>query len=131
MLHAGGSFNGTHAGIGIKGYDPVAYFTSGRAVKGSDSHAAEHGGVSWRFASAQNRDAFLADPARYAPQYGGFCAWGVAEKGRLFDVDPENGWTIHDGRLYLNFNADLNTVFRRDPAGFAARAAGRWPALNR
>jgi hypothetical protein len=131
MLHAGGSFNGTHAGIGIKGYDPVAYFTSGRAVGGSESHAVEHGGVSWRFASAENRDAFLADPARYTPQYGGFCAWGVAEKGRLFDVDPQNGWTIHEGRLYLNFNADLNAVFRTDPAGFTARAAGKWPALNR
>ena len=87
MLHAGGEFNGTHAGIGIKGYDPVAYFTTG--------------------------------------------AWGVAEKGRLFDVDPEGGWTIHDGRLYLNFNAQLNAVFREDAAGFAARAAGKWPALNR
>lgn len=131
MLHAGGAFNGTYAGIGIKGYDPVAYFTSGRAIKGSESHSAEHGGVSWRFVSAQNRDAFLAEPARYAPQYGGFCAWGVAEKGRLFDVDPENGWTLHEGRLYLNFNADLNSVFRKDPAGFTARAAGKWPDLNR
>ena len=131
MLHAGGSFNGIHAGIGLKGYDPVAYFTSGRAVQGSEQYATEHGGVSWRFSSAQNRDAFLADPARYAPQYGGFCAWGVAEKGRLFDVDPQNGWTIHEGRLYLNFNADLNAVFRKDPAAFAARAAARWPALNR
>jgi hypothetical protein len=131
MLHAGGSFNGTHAGIGIKGYDPVAYFTTGKPAKGSDSHSAEHGGVVWRFTSADNRAAFLADPARYLPQYGGFCAWGVAEKGRLFDVDPEAAWTIHDGRLYLNFNAQLNAVFRQDAAGFAARAAGKWPALNR
>jgi hypothetical protein len=131
MLHAGGAFNGTYAGIGIKGYDPVAYFTSGRAVKGSDRHSAEHGGVVWRFASAENRAAFLADPARYAPQYGGFCAWGVAEKGRLFDIDPEHGWTIHDGRLYLNFNADLNAVFRKDAGDFVARAARTWPALNR
>jgi hypothetical protein len=131
MLHAGGEFNGTHAGIGIKGYDPVAYFTSGAALKGSESHSFEHGGVVWRFVSAHNRAAFLGDPARYAPQYGGFCAWGVAEKGRLFDVDPQSGWTIHDGRLYLNFNADLNAVFRKDAAAFTARAAGKWPALNR
>ena len=131
MLHAGGSFNGTYAGIGIKGYDPVAYFSAGRAVKGSEAHTAEHGGVVWRFASAANRDAFLAEPARYTPQYGGFCAWGVAEKGRLFDVDPQNGWTIHGGRLYLNFNADLNAAFRKDADAYAARADGRWPALNR
>lgn len=81
--------------------------------------------------AGENRDAFKASPASYAPQYGGFCSWGVAEKGRLFDVDPENGWTIHDGKLYLNFNADINRTFQRRPAGYVQAADRKWPELNR
>lgn len=131
QLHAGGEYNSTYANIGIKGYDPVAYFKVGKSVKGSDRHTADYGGVTWHFSSAQNRDAFKASPASYAPQYGGFCSWGVAEKGRLFDVDPENGWTIHEGKLYLNFNADINRTFQRRAASFIQSAERNWPALNR
>ena len=131
QLHAGGQYNGTYANIGIKGYDPVAYFTAGKSVKGSDRYTADHGGVTWHFSSAGNRDAFKAQPAKYAPQYGGFCSWGVAEKARLFDVDPENGWTIHEGKLYLNFNADINKTFQRKPASFIQAADRKWPDLNR
>jgi YHS domain-containing protein len=131
QLHAGGEYNSTYANIGIKGYDPVAYFKVGRSVKGSDRDTADYGGVTWHFASAENRDAFKASPASYAPQYGGFCSWGVAEKGRLFDVDPENGWTIHDGKLYLNFNADINRTFQRRAASFVQAGDRKWPELNR
>lgn len=131
QLHAGGEYNSTYANIGIKGYDPVAYFKAGKAVKGNERFSADHGGVSWYFSSAENRDAFRAQPAKYAPQYGGFCSWGVAEKGRLFDVDPENGWTIHEGKLYLNFNADINKTFQRTPASFIQAAERKWPDLNR
>jgi YHS domain-containing protein len=131
QLHAGGEYNSTYANLGIKGYDPVAYFKVGRSVKGSDRHSADYGGVTWHFASAENRDAFKASPAAYAPQYGGFCSWGVAEKGRLFDVDPENGWTIHDGKLYLNFNADINRTLRSRAASFVQAADRKWPALSR
>jgi YHS domain-containing protein len=130
-LHAGGEFNSTYANLGIKGYDPVAYFTVGKAVRGSEKYTVDHGGVTWRFWSAESRDAFRADPAKYAPQYGGFCTWGVAEKGRLFDVDPENGWTIHEGKLYLNFNADINKIFQKDPVGFVRQANARWPQLSK
>lgn len=70
----GGAFNGTYAGLGLKGYDPVGYFTENKAVKGSERFTTQHGGVTWQFASAQNRDTFAANPTRYAPQYGGFCA---------------------------------------------------------
>jgi YHS domain-containing protein len=131
QLHAGGEYNSTYANIGIKGYDPVAYFKVGRSVKGSDRHTVDYGGVTWHFSSAENRDAFKASPAKFAPQYGGFCSWGVAEKGRLFDVDPENGWTLHEGKLYLNFNADINKTFRERPASYIRAADRKWPELNR
>lgn len=126
----GGEYNTLFAGLGAKGYDVVAYFADGHAVAGSDRYTADYGGVKWQFASAEHRDLFAADPARYAPQYGGFCSWGVAQ-GKLFDVDPVNGWKIVDGKLYMNFNADINSTFARDAKGFLAKAERNWPALNR
>jgi len=126
----GGEYNTLHAGLGAKGYDVVSYFTDKRAVPGSDKFTANHGGVTWQFANAEHRDAFKADPAKYAPQYGGFCSWGVAQ-GKLFDVDPVNGWTVSDGKLYLNFNGDINTTFARDTAGFVGKAEKNWPGLNK
>jgi len=131
QLHAGGEFNSTYANIGIKGYDPVAYFAVGKSVPGSDRYTAEYGGVTWQFASAEYRDRFKANPAAYAPQYGGFCSWGVGEKGRLFDVDPQNGWTIYEGKLYMNFNADINKTFQKDPSGYVTKANANWPVLNK
>ena len=130
MKNTDGEFNTLHAGLGAKGYDVVAYFTHGQPTPGSDSYTAEYGGVKWQFASRENRDLFKADPARYAPQYGGFCSWGVAQ-GKLFDVDPANGWKVVEGKLYLNFNADINGTFARDAHGFIAKAERHWPALNR
>lgn len=126
----GGEYNTLYAGLGAKGYDVVAYFTDGKATQGNESHTFEYGGVTWRFASAEHRKLFAAEPAKYAPQYGGFCSWGVAQ-GKLFDVDPANGWTIHDGKLFLNFNADINTTFAKDEDGFVAKADRNWPALDR
>jgi len=126
----GGEYNTLYAGLGAKGYDVVAYFTDGKPTPGSDKHTAEYGGVTWQFVSSEHRDLFRADPAKYAPQFGGFCSWGVAQ-GKLFDIDPVNGWTIRDGKLYLNFNADLNKTFQKDTSGFVARASRNWPALNR
>lgn len=130
VKHTGGEYNTLHAGLGAKGYDVVAYFKAGKPAIGSDRHTFSYGGVSWQFESRENRDLFAADPASYAPQYGGFCSWGVAQ-GKLFDIDPANGWTIHDGKLYLNFNADINRSFRGDTGGFVARANRNWPSLNR
>jgi YHS domain-containing protein len=126
----GGEYNSMYAGLGAKGYDVVSYFTQGKPVQGSDRYEAVHGGVTWRFASQKNRDQFAANPEKYAPQFGGFCSWGVAQ-GKLFDVDPANGWTIHDGKLYLNFNADINKTFRGDTNALAAKAEKNWPELNR
>jgi len=126
----GGEYNTLHAGLGAKGYDVVSYFTDKRPVQGSDKFTASHGGVTWQFASAEHRDAFKADPTKYAPQYGGFCSWGVAQ-GKLFDVDPVNGWTVSNGKLYLNFNGDINTTFARDADGFVSKAERNWPGLNK
>jgi YHS domain-containing protein len=126
----GGEYNTLYAGLGAKGYDVVSYFTDNKPVQGSDKFTAMHGGVTWQFASAEHRDMFKADPVKYAPQYGGFCTWGVAQ-GKLFDVDPVNGWTLSGGKLYLNFNGELNTTFARDTVGFLSKAERNWGGLNK
>jgi YHS domain-containing protein len=130
VKQTGGEYNTLHAGLGAKGYDVVSYFTAGQPVAGSDRFTTEYGGVKWQFSNAQNLAAFKSDPTKYAPQYGGFCAWG-ASVGKLFDIDPVNGWKIVDGKLYLNFNGDINATFSKDPAGFIAKANSNWPALNK
>jgi YHS domain-containing protein len=130
VKHTGGEYNTLYAGLGAKGYDVVAYFTDGKPVQGSDRHTAEYGGVKWQFVSKEHRDLFAANPQQYAPQYGGFCSWGVSQ-GKLFDIDPVNGWKIVDGKLYLNFNADINGTFAKDTEGYIAKANRHWPELNR
>jgi YHS domain-containing protein len=130
VKQTGGEYNTLYAGLGAKGYDVVAYFTKGKPVQGSAKHESVYGGVTWRFANADHREMFEANPEKYAPQYGGFCSWGAAN-GKLFDVDPANGWTIVDGKLYLNFNADLNKTFTKDAAKFIPKADKNWESLNR
>lgn len=130
VKHTGHEYNTLYAGLGAKGYDVVSYFTDGKPAAGSAEYVFEYGGVKWQFVSKEHRDLFVKAPAKYAPQYGGFCAWGVST-GKLFDVDPVNGWTIHDGRLYLNFNGEINHTFAGDPASFVAKANQNWPKLDR
>lgn len=130
VKQTGGEYNTLYAGLGAKGYDVVAYFTKGKATEGSSNYTSQYGGVTWQFANEENRDMFAANPAKFAPQYGGFCAWGVSV-GKLFDVDPVNGWKIVDGKLYLNFNGDINTTFSKDPAAYINKANGNWPGLNK
>ena len=130
VKQTGGEYNTLYAGLGAKGYDVVAYFTAGKPTPGSDRYTSEFGGVKWQFANAENRDTFKTDPAKYAPQYGGFCIWGVSV-GKLFDVDPVNGWKIIDGKLYLNFNGDINATFSKDADGFIRKANSHWAALNK
>lgn len=118
----------TEDGLAIRGYDPVAYFTEGRPVPGDPAHTAEWRGAVWRFASAENRARFVADPEAYAPAYGGFCAWAVAAKGKLYSTQPSN-WTIHEGRLFLNYNDDVQRQWEEDIPGFVAEADRRWPEI--
>ena len=91
----------TRAGA-IRGYDAVAYFTESKPVRGNKDYVVEWNGARWYFASAENRDRFEADPNKYAPQYGGYCAWAVAN-GYTASTDP-GAWSIKDGKLYLNYS---------------------------
>ncbi len=130
VKNTGREYNTLYAGLGAKGYDVVSYFTDGKPIAGSPNFTHEYGGVKWQFVSKEHRDLFAANPKKYAPQYGGFCSWGVSV-GKLFDVDPVNGWTIRDGKLYLNFNAEINSTFAKDAASFIAKADKNWPSLDR
>ncbi|MGH1478928.1 MAG: YHS domain-containing (seleno)protein [Geminicoccales bacterium] len=115
-------------GYAVHGYDVVAYFTKGEPTEGSDEFQAEHEGATYRFASAEHRDAFTADPAKYAPQYGGYCAFGTA-MGRKFDGDP-NAWKVVDDKLYLNLNKDIQKRWLGDVPGFVRGAENNWPIIR-
>jgi hypothetical protein len=111
----------------INGYDPVAYFTVGKPVQGLDSFVHTWMDAKWKFASQANLDLFKADPARYAPQYGGYCAYGVA-KGNLVKVEPDQ-FTIRGGKLYLNYDASIQAQWLKDPDGFITQANGKFKSL--
>ncbi len=115
-------------GLALRGYDPVAYFIDAKPVQGSPEHEWEWGGVTWRFATADNRERFHNNPERFAPQYGGFCAWAVANN-YLFPVDPF-AWRIVDDKLYLNANQRVQRNWERDIPGFIEKADLNWPGLR-
>ena len=111
--------------VAIHGYDTVAYFTDGKPTKGSNEFEQVWQDTRWQFASATNRDLFTANPDRYAPQYGGYCALGLAA-GEYADADP-NAWTIVDGKLYLNKTlAFRDEVWRKAPKAYLATADYNW-----
>lgn len=112
----------------LRGYDPVAYFKSGAPVKGDAKLTVMHNGATLRFASAGNRDAFVAAPDHYMPVYGGFCAFGVAN-GYKVDGDP-NVWTIVDGKLYLNINKSIGEKFSADAVSYIKQAERKWPQMR-
>lgn len=115
-------------GVAIRGTDPVAYFTEGRPVEGSSDFTADWNGAEWRFASAENRDKFVADPEAYAPQYGGFCAWAVSQ-GYTASTVPE-AWRIVDGKLYLNYSLGVQKQWEGDIPGNIVKADANWPGLK-
>lgn len=134
LLPAGAAFaadkpvyTGIFSNLAVGGYDPVAYFTDNRPVKGDSRFAYEYKGAQWHFASAANRDRFIAEPERYAPQYGGYCAWAVSE-GSTASADPKL-WKIVDGKLYLNYDASVQKKWEKDIAGHIRRADANWPAV--
>lgn len=114
-------------GIAIRGTDPVAYFTEGRPLPGVQDYAYEWQGVTWLFANAKHRDLFASDPEAYAPQYGGFCAYGVSQ-GALVSIVPE-AWAIVDGKLYLNYSADVQKQWQADIPQYISQANKIWPKL--
>jgi len=113
-------------GLAIKGYDPVAYHNDGKSVEGSSKFEFEWKDAKWRFASAEHRDLFKADPDKYAPKYGGYCAWAVSQ-GYTASVDPKNAWTVVDGKLYLNYNVDVQKKWAQDIPGNIKKADANWP----
>ncbi len=116
----------TSAGA-IRGYDPVAYHEEGRPLKGSAEHSVEWQGAEWLFASAENREKFEQDPERYAPQYGGYCAYAVAQ-GTTATIDPE-AWSIVEGKLYLNYSTSVHNRWRKDIPGYIEKADDNWPEV--
>lgn len=114
-------------GVAIKGYDPVAYFLQGQPVKGSKALTFVWQDATWLFSSAQHRDLFARDPAAYAPQFGGYCAWAVSQ-GYTANIDPA-AWKIVAGKLYLNYDAEVQARWAQDIPGFIAEAEKNWPGL--
>ncbi len=115
----------TRAGA-IRGYDAVAYFTESKPVRGNKDYVVEWNGARWYFASAENRDRFKADPENYAPQYGGYCAWAVAN-GYTASTDPD-AWTVVNGKLYLNYSLGVQQQWAEDILGNIVKANKNWPS---
>ncbi|HEX6295282.1 MAG TPA: YHS domain-containing (seleno)protein [Burkholderiales bacterium] len=114
-------------GAAIRGYDPVAYFTEGKPVQGKPEFTHQWKGATWRFASAANRDRFAAAPEQYAPQYGGYCAYGVAS-GYAVKTEPD-AWSVVDGKLYLNYDRNVQASWVKDIPGYIRKADANWPAV--
>jgi hypothetical protein len=121
------NFTGLVEGVAVGGYDPVAYFTGGAPAAGRDDITASHEDVTWRFATPENRVLFLAEPGRYAPQYGGYCAYAVAGGGTAPGVPRY--WSIVEGRLFLNASRRVHEKWRADATGYIAKADANWPRV--
>ncbi len=117
----------SNQGAAINGYDPVAYHTAGAPTKGSAQFSHQWRGATWHFASAANRAAFAANPEKYAPQYGGYCAFGTA-MGFAVETDP-NSWRIVDGKLYLNKDKTVQARWSQNIPGYIVNANANWPAV--
>jgi YHS domain-containing protein len=120
-------YTGTFSSLAVGGYDTVAYFKAGRPVQGTGQFETKYKGATWRFASKENLDAFVANPVAFAPQYGGYCAWAVSQ-GYTASGDP-NVWKIVGGRLFLNYDQSVQTTWEKDIPGHIAKADKNWPGV--
>lgn len=111
----------------IKGYDSVAYFTENKAIKGDKEFSLDHKGAVWLFSSQENLELFKANPEKYEPQYGGYCAYAVS-KNQTASIKPEL-FTIHEGKLYLNYNKSINDKWLEQKESFIEDADKNWPQL--
>jgi YHS domain-containing protein len=127
ILGAETAVNVDKDGVAIEGHDPVAYFLEGRAVPGSEVHRYEWAGAVWQFSNSENLDLFRRDPESYAPKYGGYCAWAVAQ-GYAAEIDPD-AFTVHNGKLYLNYSKSIQRRWDREREKNIAEADRNWPAL--
>jgi len=111
----------------LNGYDPVAYFTEGRPVRGEDAYVSTHRGVPFLFASAEHKALFDEDPSRYVPRFGGYCAYAVSQ-GSTASGDPLV-WTLHEGRLYLNLDEKTQKIWLDDRDEYIEQAERNWPTV--
>jgi len=123
----GRAVNVSRGELAVHGYDVVAYVTDAGAVRGRAEYEYRWSGAVWRFASAAHRDQFAREPERYAPQFGGYCAWAVS-RGYTADVDPE-AWRIVDGKLYLNYSKRVQRMWEQDIPGNIAKGRANWPRV--
>ena len=122
-------YTGWFSNKAVSGYDTVAYFTEKKAVKGLPQFKYEYEGVEWYFSKPEHLNLFKKDPEKYMPQYGGFCAWAVAEKKQRAPGDP-NYWKLVDGKLYLNYDNDIQQKWLKDIPGFIKKADKNWPEMK-
>jgi YHS domain-containing protein len=116
-----------NTGVAIQGYDPVAFFTDGKPVKGKTEFAARHDGATYLFATKEHRELFAKEPAKYEPQFGGYCAYGVS-RNKLVDIDVE-AFQIVDGKLLLQYSKSVRESFNQDTQGNLSKANHNWPGL--
>lgn len=112
----------------IDGYDVVAYFTDAKPVKGNKQFTHQWEGATWYFASADHRDLFKAEPKKYAPAFGGFCAYGVSQ-GYKVKIEAD-AWDIVDGVLYLNYDMGVQKSWKKDKSGYITKANKNWASLK-
>jgi len=120
-------YTGRLSSLALSGYDPVAYVEEGRPVEGERAFSHDWQGATWRFASQDHLDRFKAEPERFAPRYGGYCAWAVSQ-GYTASADPQ-AWRIVDGKLYLNYSLDVQKTWEQDIPGNIKKADGNWPKV--
>lgn len=120
--------NHTYSTPGVSGYDPVAYFTDGKAVRGSGFHVTVVDGVTYAFASAEHQKMFEANPQKYLPAYGGYCAYGLGV-GKKFVADPEV-WRIVEGKLYLNLDKGIQQKWEKDIQGYIKKGDANWAVIK-
>ena len=115
-------------GTAINGYDAVAFFTQAKPVKGVASYNYKYMNANWLFSSKENLDAFIAMPGKYAPQYGGYCAYGTSQ-GHKAPTEPET-WTIVNDKLYFNYNKQVKQMWVKDQAHLIEVADLKWPQVK-
>jgi YHS domain-containing protein len=120
-------YTGTFSSTAVGGYDPVAYFTENKPVKGNSKISTDYKGAKWYFSSAENRDKFVAAPTQYEPQYGGYCAWAVSQ-GKTASGDPKF-WKVVNNKLYLNYDADVQKKWETNIPDFIQKANANWPKV--
>ncbi len=116
-------------GGAIKGYDPVAFFVESKAVKGTEEFTYEWNGATWHFANKKNKETFIANPEKYAPQYGGYCAYGTAD-GHKAPTETDT-WTVDNNKLYFNYNQKVKTLWDKDRASLIKKADEQWPKIKK